>query len=521
MSDRLLALPRRTALQEVEKNLAKSEVGAAERALLHRDAVYIALDLGEAACAMTHALSALELARACQDGPLQVKAHVALALVQAEFYDDLGAGVQFALADGLARKHHDDRGVALIAVNTSHYELERRNYGEAVMVLTRLLRSEHVRGLALPESLGLLNTFHVNFVVAAAEALLIGQVPLTDQPGAEEQLQFSASFLRGLQREGGMASLEATAVLDALTRYALWQGDLTAAQQLADEHVRLTGQADVPVLHGRALLDRSRVRGQIGDLEAAIDDAQQAVEHFGAAADGLWESRARETLAEAYARIGRFEQAFEAQRAVTRGVERLFRDYHQQRALVGQIAQQAREAEVHARAMAQAALSDPLTGIPNRTQAMQVLARLREQVVGGGPVSAIALMDLDHFKRVNDLYGHLTGDAVLIEVTRLLTAELRSNDVLARLGGEEFVVILTGVTLSEAVRLCDHLRATLQRADWEHTAPGLNMTASFGITMLSAELDLTATLQAADRALYEAKAAGRNTMQVAPQLQYV
>lgn len=521
MSDRLLALPRRTALQEVEKNLAQSELGAAERALLHRDAVYLALDLGEAACAMTHALSALELARACQDGPLQVKAHVALALVQAESYDDLGAGVQFALADGLAREHRDDRGVALIAVNTSHYELERRNYGEAVMVLTRLLRSEHIRGLALPESLGLLSTFHVNFVVAAAEALLSGQVPLTDQPGAEEQLRFSAGFLRGLEREGDMPSLEATAVLDALTRYALWQGDLTAAQQLADEHVRLTGQADVPVLHGRALLDRSRVRGQIGDVEAAIGDAQQAVEHFSAAANGLWESRARETLAEAYARIGRFEQAFEAQRAVTRGVERLFRDYHQQRALVGQIAQQAREAEVHARAMAQAALSDPLTGIPNRTQAMQVLARLREQVVGGGPASAIALMDLDHFKRVNDLHGHLTGDAVLIEVTRLLTAALRSHDVLARLGGEEFVAIFTGVTLGEAVRLCDHLRDTLQRADWEHTAPGLNMTASFGITMLSAELDLTATLQAADRALYQAKAAGRNTVQVAPQMQYV
>ncbi|UWX63591.1 GGDEF domain-containing protein [Deinococcus rubellus] len=522
MSGRLLALPRRTALQEIETNLAQSEVGAADRALLHRDAVYLALDLGEAARAMTHALSALELARACQDGPLQVKAHVALALVQAESYDDLGAGVQFALADQLARRHHDDRGVALIAVNTSHYELERRNYGEAVLLLTRLLRSEHVRGLALPESLGLLTTFHINFVVGAAEALLGGQIPLAEQPEAAGQLRLSAASLRGLEREGGdTPSLEATAVLDALTRYALWQGDLTAARQLADEHVRLTGQADVPLLHGRALLDRSRVRGQTGDLEAAIGDAQQAVGHFRAAANGLWESRARETLAEVYARAGRFEQAFEAQRAVTRGMERLFRDYHQQRALVGQIAQQAREAEVHAQAMAQAALSDPLTGIPNRTQAMQVLARLREQAVGGGPVSAIALMDLDHFKRVNDLYGHLTGDAVLIEVTRLLTAELRSDDVLARLGGEEFVVILAGAALSEAVRLCEHLRDILHRADWEHTAPGLNMTASFGIAVLSGELDLTATLQAADRALYAAKAAGRNAVQVDPQLQVV
>ena len=275
VSDRLLALPRRTALQEVEKSLAQSEVGAAERALLHRDAVYLALDLGEAACAMTHALSALELARACRDGPLQIKAHVALALVQAESYDDLGAGVQFALADGLAREHRDDRGVALIAVNTSHYELERGNYGEAVTALIRLLRSEHVRGLALPESLGLLTTFHINFVVAAAEALMSARFrwPISQEP--ESNCGSRQAYLHGLEREGGdMPSLEVTAVLDALTRYALWQGDLTAAQQLADEHVRLTGQADVPVLHGRALLDRSRVRGQIGDLEAAIGDAR-------------------------------------------------------------------------------------------------------------------------------------------------------------------------------------------------------------------------------------------------------
>ncbi|WP_241191210.1 sensor domain-containing diguanylate cyclase [Deinococcus psychrotolerans] len=522
MSTRLMTLSRRTALQEVEKKLTQSEISAAERTLLHRDAVYIAIDLGEAACAMTHALSALELARACQDGPLQVKAHVALALVQAESYDDLGASVQFALADELAREHHDDRGVALVAVNTSHYELERRNYVEAVLVLIRLLRSEHVRGLALPESVGLLNTFHINFVVGAAEALLSAQIPLAEQPEAAEQLRLSVAFLRGMEREGNdVPSLEATAVLDALTRYALWQGDLKAAQQLADEHVRLTGQADVPVLYGRALLDRSRVRGQIGDLEAAIDDAQQAIEHFKAAANGLWETRARETLAEAYAHAGRFEQAFETQRAVTRGVERLFRDYHQQRALVGQIAQQAREAKVHAQAMAQAALSDPLTGIPNRTQAMQVMARLRDRAASGGPVSAIALMDLDHFKRVNDLYGHITGDAVLTEVTRLLTAELRSDDMLARLGGEEFVVILTGAPLDEAVRLCEHLRDTLHRANWEHIAPGLNMTGSFGITVLSGELDLTATLQAADHALYAAKAVGRNAVQVAPQLQCV
>ena len=519
ISERLLALPRRTALQEVETDLAQSQAGAAERALLHRDAVYLALDLGEAACAMTHALSALELARACHDGPLQVKAHVALALVQAESYDDLGADAQFAVADQLAREHHDNRGVALIAVNTSHYELERRNYGKAAAVLLELLRSEHVRALSLPESQNLLETFHVNFVVGAAEALLGAQVPLAEQPETAQQLQRSAAFLRERARESreDTPPLEASAVLDALIRYALWQGDLIAARRLADKHVRLAGEADVPVLYGRALLDRSRVRVHTGDLEAATADAEQAVVQFQAAANGLWESRAREALAEAYAQAGHFAQAFETQRAVTRGVEKLLRDYHQQRALVGQIAQQAREAEVRATAMAQAALSDPLTGIPNRTQAMQVLTRLHERAATGEG-SILALMDLDHFKRVNDTYGHLVGDRVLIEVTRLLTAELSGEDLLARLGGEEFVVIFPGRELVQATLLCERLRDVLHRTTWEAAAPGLIMTGSFGVAALDARLDLTAALQAADSALYAAKARGRNSVCVVPQL---
>ncbi len=520
ISAQLFLLPRRKALQTVEADLAAQwQAPPAELALMHRDAVYLALDLGEAACAMTHALSCLELARLCEDGPLQVKAYVALALVQAESYDDLGAAAQFAVADRLAREYHDDRGVALIAVNLSHYELERRNYAGAVRHLLELLRSEHLRGLALPESGSLLTTFHINFVVGAAEALLAGQVPSAEQREVARQLRISAAFLRRMNAQSGAdtSPLEASALLDALTRDALWQGDLNSARQLADEHVRLAGQADVPLLYGRALLDRSRVRVHAGNLEAAISDAEQAVAQFQVAASGLWESRAREALAEAYASASRFEEAFKTQRAVTRGVETLFRDYHQQRALVGQIAQQAREAEVRAQALAQAALRDPLTGAPNRTQAMQVLAQLQERAAAGEP-SALALMDLDHFKRVNDTYGHLVGDAVLIEVTRLLSAELSGGALLARLGGEEFVVIFPDKELGEAAQLCDQLREVLRLATWETVAPGLCMTGSFGVAMLDAQLDLTAALQAADGALYAAKARGRNGVCVVPQL---
>lgn len=510
-------LSRREELRLVERQLTgQPDLPVAERVLLHRDAVYWALDLSEITVAMSHALTCLELARSSGDAALQVKAHVALALVQADSFDDLGASTRFDLADALAREAGDDRGVALVAVNASHFELERRAYGAALALLVALLQSPHLRSLSAPDSTDLHVTFHINFVVSAAETLMAQQDIPVDRDVLDAHLAASVEFLqRAAQDTADTSVVDAAGMLDALTRYALWRNDLSTARRVADEHVHLTANGDIPLLYGRALLDRSRVHARSGEDTHAISDAEEAVRHFGEAASGLWEARARETLADAYARAGRYREAFETQQAVTRGVEHLYRDYHQQRALVTQIEQQAREAEVRAQALAEAALRDPLTGAPNRTQAMQVLDVLHGRARTGQP-SAIALLDLDLFKRVNDTYGHLVGDAVLIEATRLLSAELREQDLLARLGGEEFLVILTDVNVEEAVRVCARLREVLHRASWEGVAPGLVTSGSFGVAVLDGVQDITGTLKAADLALYAAKAAGRNSVRVAP-----
>ncbi|WP_309573039.1 diguanylate cyclase [Deinococcus sp.] len=507
---------RRTELQAVERRLAgHPELESSVRALLHRDAAYYALELGDVGGAMTHALACLELARASGDTSLEVKAHVALALVQADSYDDLGASTRFALADALARSAGDDRGVALVAINASHYELERRHHSAALALLMALYHSPHMPSLSMPDSTHLQGIFHVNFVVSATESLMAGEVPGPETERVEALLRVSAAFLQHDLRDAvNVPVVDESGVLDALTRHALWAGDLGAARRLADQHVHLTRDADIPLLYGRALLDRSRVHAETTELEAAIEDAELAVRYFGEAASGLWEARSREALATVYARAGRHREAYETQRAVTLGVENLYRDYHQQRALVGQIEQQARDAEVRAGALAEAALSDPLTGAPNRTRAMQVLNDLHAHARRGQP-SAVALLDLDLFKRVNDIYGHLVGDAVLIEVTRLLSAELRAHDLLARLGGEEFLVILTNLTVKEAAIVCDRLRDVLHRASWETVAPGLVTSASFGVAVLDGVQDITGTLKAADLALYAAKAAGRNSVRVA------
>jgi diguanylate cyclase (GGDEF)-like protein len=481
---------------------------------LHREAVYIALDVSDPAAALTHALASLDLARTCQNVPLEIKAHVAMGIVQAEVYDDLGAAEHFGRAETLAREVGDDRGVALVTVNAAHYQIERAAHAQAALRLCELLESPHAAGLDLPESTELRQAFHINLLVSGAEALKTNDPLAGAIPGLRAHLAHSARVLQALSdsRTGLANTFRAPDVLDALARYALWQDDLRGAQRYADDRVELARSIGSDVMYGQALLSRSTVRARAGQWAGVIQDAQAAIRQFEAVNQELWIIRGREALADAYAHTRQFQQAFEIQREVTRHVEALYRQYHQQRALLGQITQQARDAEVRAEVYADAALHDALTGIPNRAHAMQMLDRLHQQAQHGSH-HALALLDLDHFKSVNDTFGHATGDAVLTRVAQRLRAEIRADDGVARFGGEEFVVILTGVTLEAAAEACERLRAVIAALDWHDVAQGLRTSASFGVARIDGQRDLNATLSAADLALYRAKHAGRNNVQ--------
>lgn len=500
----------RDELQGLHQQLQASQ-DAAEQALLHREAAYLALNIGETATALTHALACLELARACQDLSLQTKAHVAVAIVQAEGYDDLGAADHFYRARDLAKSAGDYRGVALVAVNASHYQMERGEYLAAATQLGALSHPPYLDVLNQSDSAELCQAFHINFVMSASEALMAHEPQIADAESWRGKLRASVHELQRLNANRTQLTnpLHVLDVLDALMRAALWQNDLPTAQQFADESVQLSRHLGNTVMYGRALLSRSRVRAKVQQWEGSIQDAQAAIAQFETGQHDLWAIRGRTALAGAYAQTQQFREAFETQREVTQQVESLYRQYHQQRALLGQITQQAREAEVRATAFAEAALQDSLTGIPNRAYAMQLLAQLHARAQQGYS-SAVALVDLDHFKQVNDTSGHAAGDLVLTRVAQTLNAGVRAMDSVARFGGEEFVVILLDVTLTDAQDSCERLRRVLNDLNWDDVVPGLKTSASFGIAMLDGQRDLKATLYAADKALYQAKASGRN-----------
>lgn len=170
------------------------------------------------------------------------------------------------------------------------------------------------------------------------------------------------------------------------------------------------------------------------------------------------------------------------------------------------------EAKQEERQWERAALTDLLTGLPNRRAFEQLIAERRSLVPSG--TDCIAILDLDRFKSVNDTYGHDTGDAVLKGFAEAAQRLVRSHDTLARLGGEEFVILLENTGLEQAYQVCDRLRRLIAGTPLVTPAGSLKVTVSGGVAVIGRS-GLAPALKAADEALYRAKQGGRDRLLLA------
>jgi diguanylate cyclase (GGDEF)-like protein len=172
-----------------------------------------------------------------------------------------------------------------------------------------------------------------------------------------------------------------------------------------------------------------------------------------------------------------------------------------------------RQREELARALArigELATRDELTGLPNRRAILALLATETARQARLPVPLTLALIDLDHFKRINDTHGHAAGDAALRGFARCIEAELRGGDVMARWGGEEFLLMLPGTDAAQAVLAVERLRRHLRAAAFDEIAPGLTLTFSAGVSACLGQGDIEPAIERADRAMYRAKAAGRD-----------
>lgn len=171
----------------------------------------------------------------------------------------------------------------------------------------------------------------------------------------------------------------------------------------------------------------------------------------------------------------------------------------------------AEHASAEAASMREMAYRDPLTGAANRRRLEDELA-YQARVVGSGLEVALVYLDLDRFKTINDTLGHAVGDRVLVTVAHVLEQEVRSGDLVARLGGEEFVVVAPGLALDDAREMAERLRSVLPAAI--SRVADVRVTASLGVTALRADEEAARVIERGDELMYRAKRGGRNRVAV-------
>lgn len=154
------------------------------------------------------------------------------------------------------------------------------------------------------------------------------------------------------------------------------------------------------------------------------------------------------------------------------------------------------------------ATTDPLTGLANRRVLLTEMEEARQRAASASAVGALLMLDLDHFKNINDTYGHAAGDKVLVHLANLLRSMLRQGDVAGRLGGEEFAVLLAGAGSESALVIAERLRVAVERSHIEWEGRTIPVTTSIGLAPLSGQVD--DIFARADGALYRAKNEGRN-----------
>jgi diguanylate cyclase (GGDEF)-like protein len=155
-------------------------------------------------------------------------------------------------------------------------------------------------------------------------------------------------------------------------------------------------------------------------------------------------------------------------------------------------------------------IRDELTGVYNRRHLMELLEHEHHRISRGGAHFSVAMLDIDHFKSVNDTYGHMTGDEVLKAVSDVICNSLRSADFCGRYGGEEFLLVMTQTNIKGALLCAERIRSNIERGRFPNVGPDFRVTVSLGVTEFAGKEDIPTMIGRADKALYRAKETGRN-----------
>jgi diguanylate cyclase (GGDEF)-like protein len=310
-----------------------------------------------------------------------------------------------------------------------------------------------------------------------------------------------------------------------------------AALRDAEEAIArlLEGGDPNPYVFGMTVRAQVQARMALGQLDDARESGEDALAWLGDRVPQM-RSLILTTVASALRDAGRTEQAYDALQRACELERQAFRELSQVQLSLERATLEAREARRHSdlltvknRQLAEAhtelerraseletlhaqlreqAERDPLTGLHNRRYLARELERLTHEGMAGR--ISLAVLDVDHFKTINDRFGHAAGDAVLIRIARLLCDHLRESDSIIRSGGEEFIILMPRTDANAATACCERIRRAVNTEVWSSVAVGLNVTTSVGMATTDDPTDLEAVIRLADQRLYEAKRNGRD-----------
>jgi diguanylate cyclase (GGDEF)-like protein len=387
----------------------------------------------------------------------------------------------------------------------------------AIPFSERAVRLSRAEGFPVPWVL-------INLAEAKVQESLLSSSEGVRAAGIGQALEVTREAL-ALARARGDGWVERLAV-NNIAEYSLHVGDAATAEAILPEY---DGAAGEPT--DRCRIHHLWIRGRTLAAQGRAEQALAPLLACRRLATALGEletlTPCHLDIANTYAALGDFERALAAHRAFHESYVRQASEAAQRRARIYALQREAEawraaatEAELRAATLAETnemlsreaerltrtSLEDPLTGLPNRRRLDVAFLDL---LTTKAPF-VLAMIDVDHFKQVNDRFSHPVGDAVLRTIADLLAAGARHDDLVVRYGGEEFALLMRDSDLTTAVRACDRLRASVQGYDWSTLCPGLEATISIGVAASNEDGSHDAIVALADFRLYRAKQTGRN-----------
>ena len=437
------------------------------------------------------------------------------------------AGLQASVGDGLAAVQAIQRAVELLATGASDADHRQRAYNGLALAYSQLgfgllaarMASESVR--VLPprsgDTAGQLRRLNLAMMLTELHDQAAG---LPDSEIGQDWLAKAQSQIDLVEPELGALPPWLSLfhrVLDAGLQRRRGQVDEAIAalrQALAHD----VGGPDTLLSYVRQELAQSlALRGATRqEARALAETLLREIRELPGSATSMWQL---ENIAQLAAVAGRPEEAYQALTralALTRrntvaildipmaGQGAVF-DAQALRLFNVELEERNRELSQTVQDISRVALFDALTGVLNRRGLEIEFGRVQ-----GRGAFALAMLDVDHFKAINDQHSHLVGDAVLRRLGAVLQEHLRGPDVVGRWGGEEFMLLLDGAGSQRAMSIAERLRQHIENSDWAELAPGLAVTVSIGVAVGGTDDSFTQVVKRADQELYAAKRAGRN-----------